>query len=391
MKKLFSLMISLMLFLCTISVSAAKYNQFSEGYTRLGKFNEITIVYDNTGENDGLSYTHMIGNYLFVTENERFEVGILQRGENGDLTVFIPLDEAYGSLIDDWDLDVAVNIIRQKKSEGFTPLLNWQLSEGGLNPPTTAAETDPMATEPDEGTAPIAPSAETFPSAPDYTEPQETATASPTAPPQTQPPHTTAEPVATTEPVSAEVLPTYAPTYATDPTETTSPPDTHTPEATKAIPSTANSLRLNIITASVKCGKVFTLKAQNAGKKKVTYTSSNKKVVKVSKSGKVSPLRRGFAKITVKVRKTKLTCTVKVVSDPKLSKTKLTIKKGKTKKVKLSGKCSTVKNKYKNTKYAKITSKATASTIKIRALKRGKTTLKVRINGVWRKLTVKVV
>jgi hypothetical protein len=58
--------------------------------------------------------------------------------------------------------------------------------------------------------------------------------------------------------------------------------------------------------------------------------------------------------------------------------------------VKITGKASGVKNSYTNTKYAKITSKKTASAIRVRGLKKGSSTLKIKVNGVTLKLKVKV-
>ena len=66
------------------------------------------------------------------------------------------------------------------------------------------------------------------------------------------------------------------------------------------------------------------------------------------------------------------------------------MKKGKTKSVTITGKASTVNNVYTNTKIAKIISKSSASTIKVKGLKKGSTTLKLRVNGVVLKLKVKV-
>lgn len=45
---------------------------------------------------------------------------------------------------------------------------------------------------------------------------------------------------------------------------------------------------------------------------KVTYTSSNKKVAKVSAKGVIKAVKKGKAKITVKSGKKKVTCTVTV-------------------------------------------------------------------------------
>ena len=148
---------------------------------------------------------------------------------------------------------------------------------------------------------------------------------------------------------------------------------------------------LNLSTATVKCGKVITIKVRGAGKKKVTFSSGNKAVAKVSSKGKVSALKRGFAKITVKVGKKKLYFTIKVTSSPKLSKTSVKVKKGGKVKIIITGKASTVKNSYADTKYARITSGRAAAMVTIVGKKRGGTTLRIRVNGVLFKVKVRVV
>lgn len=60
----------------------------------------------------------------------------------------------------------------------------------------------------------------------------------------------------------------------------------------------------------------------------------------------------------------------------------MNLKKGKTATVKLTGKVANINNKYYNTKVAKIVSMANATSIKVKALKKGTTTLKIRVNGV---------
>ena len=101
------------------------------------------------------------------------------------------------------------------------------------------------------------------------------------------------------------------------------------------------------------------------------------------KNGRVTALDKGSATITATlVTGEKLTCKVTVKSSPKLSRSNVTVKKGKTARITLSGKVSAINNKYTNTRYAKITSKTSAKTLTIKGLKKGKTTLKVRVNGV---------
>lgn len=78
----------------------------------------------------------------------------------------------------------------------------------------------------------------------------------------------------------------------------------------------------------------------------------------------------------------KLTCKVTATTAPKLSKTAVNVKKGNIAVVKISGKVSTINNKYTNTSVAKITSKTNDVTLKIKGLKKGTTTLKIKVNGV---------
>lgn len=133
-------------------------------------------------------------------------------------------------------------------------------------------------------------------------------------------------------------------------------------------------------TLSVKSGTTKTVSVLN-GKAK-SWSTSNKKVATV-KNGKITALNKG--KVTVTATLTtgkKLTCKVTVTTAPKLSKTTVNVKKGGTATVKLSGKVSSINNKYTNTKFAKITSKANATSLKIKGLKKGNTTLKIKVNGV---------
>ena len=146
--------------------------------------------------------------------------------------------------------------------------------------------------------------------------------------------------------------------------------------------------KLNKTSLSLKAGKAVSLKATGGTVK--NWYSTNPKVASV-KNGKVTALKKGTATVYANLKGgTYLTCEVKVTSSPKLSKSSVTVKKGKTVKVKIVGKASTVNNVYTNTKKAKIISKNSASTVKVKGLKKGSTTLKVKVNGVVLKLKVKV-
>ena len=180
----------------------------------------------------------------------------------------------------------------------------------------------------------------------------------------------------------------------TQPTETTAetePPTVTEPNNTTlpTTPTTTPVPKLKKSSVSLKAGQISTITVQNKGNNKVTYKSSNSKVAAV-KNGKVTALKKGKANITVTVGKTKLTYKVSVTTSPKLSKKSVSVKKGKTVTVKIKGKASGVNNKYTNTKYAKIKSKRSATKLKIKGLKKGKTTLKIKVNGVALKLKVKV-
>ena len=145
---------------------------------------------------------------------------------------------------------------------------------------------------------------------------------------------------------------------------------------------------LNKKTASLKAGKQLQLSVVSG--KAVSWKSSNKKVCTV-KSGKVTALKKGKAVITATLNTgVQVKCTVTVTTSPKLSKKSIKVKKGKTKTITITGKAPGVKNVYKNTKTARVISKKTATKIKVKGLKKGKTTLKIKVNGVILKLKVVV-
>ncbi len=135
----------------------------------------------------------------------------------------------------------------------------------------------------------------------------------------------------------------------------------------------------------------------NPRDKIIKTVSSDTKVARITNGYYVTALRKGTAKITYTYANgAKATCNVTVKSDPKLTKNGKTVKsvavkKGKTVKVRIVGKASAVRNVYENTKYAKVTSSAKESVIKIKGLKRtAGTTLKIKVNGLALKLKVKV-
>lgn len=139
---------------------------------------------------------------------------------------------------------------------------------------------------------------------------------------------------------------------------------------------------------SMNCGSEKTITV-NTGVK--SYKSSNTKVATV-KNGKITAINKGSAVITAVFSDgSLLMCDVTVKTAPKLNKTTVKVKKGKTVSVKLQGKAKSVKNIYTNTKVAKIVSNKNATTLKVKGLKKGTTTLKIKVNNVKTlKLKVKV-
>ena len=160
--------------------------------------------------------------------------------------------------------------------------------------------------------------------------------------------------------------------------EPTKPTEPTKPQPTKPVVKTP---KISATKVNLKSAQAKILKVTNGTVK--TWSTSSKKIATVSK-GKVVALTKGRVRITATLTNgKKLTCYVTVTTSPKLSRTTLNLKKGKTATVKLTGKVANINNKYYNySKVAKIVSKANAPSIKVKALKKGTTTLKIRVNGV---------
>lgn len=149
--------------------------------------------------------------------------------------------------------------------------------------------------------------------------------------------------------------------------------------------------KLSATNVSLKSGATKTIKVLN-GKVK-SYKVVNSKVAKVNSKGVVTALNKGKTTVIVTLKDgNKLNCKVNVTTAPKLSKSTVNVKVGKTVKVKALGKAKnialkwTVSNKNVNTSIAKMIS---ASVLNIKGVKKGKTTIKVKVNNV-KTLTLKV-
>ena len=202
-----------------------------------------------------------------------------------------------------------------------------------------------------------------------------------TAPTESTEP-TTVEPQETTAPVTEAV--TNAPSTDATSETTVAPTEATTAPATQA-PEVKTTLTLNKSKATVYVKKSTTIPytlINPVGK--ATFKSLNTKVAKVSSKGKVTGVKKGKTVITVSNNGVTKRFTI-TVKNPKLNKTKKTLKKGKTFKIKITGLVGKAKFKSGNKKVAKVSKKG-----KITALKKGNATITVTANGVKLKFKLKV-
>ncbi|MBR2280504.1 MAG: CotH kinase family protein [Ruminococcus sp.] len=209
---------------------------------------------------------------------------------------------------------------------------------------------------------------------------------------------TTAVETTIAEPTSTSFIEPTTSVPVTEPDETTTPytdstqltestTEPVTADTTAPIPTEPfmpKSINFSV-DAALKAGQTLPFIFPNTGEFKISDTKTA-----VVKNGEIIALKKGEVTITEIIGNISLIHNLKVTTSPKLGKTSITVKKGKSKTVKIIGKAKAVNNKYKNTKKAKIVSKKSSSAIKIRGLKKGKTTLYVFVNGVKLKLKVKI-
>ena len=116
--------------------------------------------------------------------------------------------------------------------------------------------------------------------------------------------------------------------------------------------------------------------------KPLSWKSSDTKVATV-KDGKITALQKGTTNIVAKYDyNIEIVYKLTVESSPKLSKSTVSVKKGKTATIKIYGKADKVSNQFVNSKYAKVMGNKNSSTLKIKGMKKGKSTLKIKVNGV---------
>ena len=134
-----------------------------------------------------------------------------------------------------------------------------------------------------------------------------------------------------------------------------------------AFQASAASVRLNKTKIVLVVGQTYNLKVSGT-KKTPKWSSSNKKIVSVTKKGVVKGLKKGTATITAKIGKKKYKCKV-TVETPKLSSTKKTVTAGTSFALKLNGTKRTVKWYTSNKKIATVSSKGVVKTLRAGSVK----------------------
>lgn len=149
--------------------------------------------------------------------------------------------------------------------------------------------------------------------------------------------------------------------------------------------------KLSATNVSLKSGATKTIKVLN-GKVK-SYKVVNNKVAKVNSKGVVTALNKGKTTVIVTLKDgNKLNCKVNVTTAPKLSKSTVNVKVGQSAKIKIYGKAKGIEfgisGRNKNIKVWRYKMKD-ATGFEVEGLKKGKATLKVKVNNV-KTLTLKV-
>ena len=381
MKKILAILTALMLCLTCVNVSAteATLDEPESKYDYVfGEVNGYQIVYKAPESWLDSDNCITLGDFYFFTKSESLPFyAVLDSDE-------FPLEEAYYYIFDEFSFSEVFSLLENGAYEGIEPFNSGNVylfrnnGEGspGSSPAEPGEEVEPTtrryATDPNVPVIPI--KTEPVTTAPVTDAPEATEPTLPNIKPKPDPPEYTHAPVVTCAPT---VKPTGKKT------------DSKIIE-NQAKSSASSAPMLNIKTATLKCGKRFNINVYHKNGRKVTFKSTVKKVASVNKNGVVTTLKKGRAKVLVTVGSVTLRCIVKVTSSPRLSKSGISVKKGKTAAVNIIGKAKGVNNKYKNTEYARIVSKKSEKVVRVKGIKRGTTTVKVVVNKLALKLKVKV-
>ncbi len=381
MKKILAILTALMLCLTCVNVSAteATVDEPESKYDYVfGEVNGYQIVYKAPESWLDSDNCITLGDFYFYTKSESLPFyAVLDSDE-------FTLEEAYYYIFDEIGFSEVFRLLENGAYDGIEPFNSGNVylfrNNGAGDPDSRPAEpgveveptTRRYATDPNVPVIPI------------KTEPVTTA-------PVTEAPETVAPTLPNIKPKPDPTECTLAPVVTCAPTVKPTGKKTDSKIIENQAKSSASSApRLNIKTATLKCGKRFNINVYHKNGRKVTFKSTAKKVASVNKNGVVTTLKKGRAKVLVTVGSVTLRCIVKVTSSPSLSKSAISVKKGKTAAVNIIGKAKGVNNKYKNTEYARIVSKKSEKVVRVKGLKRGTTTVKVVVNKLAIKLKVKV-
>ena len=190
-------------------------------------------------------------------------------------------------------------------------------------------------------------------------------------------------------------------TESSEPGETQAISDVTEPtESTGTQPTEYHEPALKKSSVTLKAGETAQIKVLYSNNQEISYRCYNTNAAIVDGNGLVSALKTGTTRIVVTVGRKKLIYGIKVTSGPKIKvgstdfrkSTVYNVQKGKYLTLKITGKAKAVNNVYKssNKKVASVTSSKTASTVKIKGLKQGTATVRVKVNGVEFPVKVKV-
>ncbi len=145
----------------------------------------------------------------------------------------------------------------------------------------------------------------------------------------------------------------------------------------------AASVKINKSKYTMNVGEKYTLKMKGT-KKKVKWSTSNKKVATVNSKGKVTAKKKGTATITAKVGNKKYKCKIKV-EKPTINKNSKTLNVGEKYTLKIKGTSQKVKWSTSNKKVATVNSKG-----KVTAKKKGTATITAKVGNKKIKAKIKV-
>lgn len=160
-------------------------------------------------------------------------------------------------------------------------------------------------------------------------------------------------------------------------------PSTPDPSPTPT-PKPKPEIKIKRKTTKMAVGTTFLFKTSKAGGSNVKWITSNSKVAKVYRNGKVVARRAGWVTITAKANGSNDKCRIKIV-DPRMTPTRLNLKVGESKRIIVKGSNSKKKWNTSKRKIATVTDKGVVT-----GNSAGSSKITVRVDGKLLKCTVTV-